>query len=120
MRGCLGAKSDQAVRVRGPMPQSLTIGIFVLGAVMLLLALVSGGFKIFGSEIPGVASRWGRIIAFFLGVVLVGFSLFHFQEGPVAKGADHGSPPLLDPAKAQAANTGANPPPAEDRPPPKP
>jgi PQQ-dependent catabolism-associated CXXCW motif protein len=102
------------------MPQTLTIGIIVLGAVMLLLALVSGGFKIFGSEIPGVASRSARIIAFVIGFVLVGFSLFHFREEPTAKGSDHGSPPILDAAKAQAGNPGANQPPGEDRPAPKP
>jgi hypothetical protein len=76
----------------GAVPQSLTIGIFVLGAVMLLLALVSGGFKIFGSEMPGVASRSARIIAFCIGVLLVGFSLFHFQEEPAQKGPDDRSP----------------------------
>ncbi|MDB5480871.1 MAG: sulfurtransferase [Caulobacteraceae bacterium] len=103
------------------MPQTLIIGIFVLGAVMLLLALVSGGFKIFGSELPGVAGRSGRIIAFAIGVVLVGFSLFHFRDEPPApaKDSDHGSPPVLEAAKAQAANPGATQP-AEDRPAPKP
>ncbi len=64
------------------MPETLNIGIFVLGAVMLLLALVSGGFKIFGSEMPGIASRPARIIAFIIGVLLIGFALFHFKDPP--------------------------------------
>ena len=67
------------------MPQSVAIGILVLGAVMLLLALVSGSFKIFGSEIPTVANRTARVIAFAIGVVLVGFSLMHFQADPGPK-----------------------------------
>ena len=85
------------------MPQTLTIGIFVLGAVMLLLALVSGGFKIFGSEIPGVASRSARIIAFVIGAVLLGFSLLHFREETPAKAADHGDPPVSEVAKGGPA-----------------
>lgn len=98
------------------MPQTLTIGIFVLGAVMLLLALVSGGFKIFGSEMPGVASREARIIAFFIGVLLVGFSLF--QAEPLLKGQNQPKP---TPAPAPPGPEGpvVNPAPAEDHSPPK-
>jgi len=62
------------------MPETLAIGIFVLGAVMLLLALVSGSFKIFGSEMPGLSSRTARVIAFAIGAGLVGFSLYHFKD----------------------------------------
>ena len=54
------------------MPQSLAIGILVLGAVMLLLALAGGSFKIFGSEMPTAVNRSARVIAFGIGVVLVG------------------------------------------------
>jgi PQQ-dependent catabolism-associated CXXCW motif protein len=102
------------------MPQTLIIGIFVLGAVMLLLALVSGGFKIFGSEVPGVASRTARIIAFVIGFGLVGFSLYHFREEPAPEPADHGNPPVSDAANVQAANTTVSGPPADDRPQPRP
>ncbi len=75
------------------MPQSVAIGILVLGAVMLLLALVSGSFKIFGSEIPTVANRTARVIAFAIGVVLVGFSLMHFQADPGPKPQPSPTPP---------------------------
>jgi PQQ-dependent catabolism-associated CXXCW motif protein len=102
------------------MPQTLIIGIFVLGAVMLLLALVSGGFKIFGSELPGVAGRTGRIIAFFLGLILVGFSLFHFNEQPAAKDAAHVDTPAGAPAKTEVAEAAASPPPAAEAQPSKP
>jgi PQQ-dependent catabolism-associated CXXCW motif protein len=105
------------------MPQTLTIGIFVLGAVMLLLALVSGGFKIFGSEMPGVANRSARIIAFVLGLVLVGFSLIHFREDSGAKGDRSSSVApsanaVLPPATADTAVTTH--PAADDHPTPKP
>ncbi|HEX4740117.1 MAG TPA: rhodanese-like domain-containing protein [Caulobacteraceae bacterium] len=107
------------------MPQTLTIGIFVLGAVMLLLALVSGGFRIFGSEMPGVANRSARIIAFVLGLVLVGFSLIHFREEPAAKGAGDRPATVAPSANAvlpsanAATNTGAAHPAADDHPAPK-
>lgn len=45
------------------MPSSLAIAAFVLGAVLLLIALLGGQFKIFGAEVSGVAGRPGRILA---------------------------------------------------------
>ena len=62
------------------MPQSLSIGVFVLGAVLLLLSLVSGGFKIFGSEMPGAANRVARGAAFVIGLFLIGFALWHYSD----------------------------------------
>ncbi len=59
------------------MPESLTIAAFVFGAVLILLSLVSGGFKIFGAEVSGTAGRLGRIVAFVLGLILIAFGLSH-------------------------------------------
>ena len=101
------------------MPQTLAIGIFVLGAVMLLLALVSGGFKIFGSEMPGVASRSARVLAFVIGVVLVGFSLIQFREPPVAKASSNPGLQVPTPASPAASTNIVNRTPAADQPPPK-
>ena len=68
------------------MPESIETGAFVFGAVLVLLALVSGGFKIFGAEIPGTAGKLGRVIAFLLGLVLIGVGLFRSTgHGPVEK-----------------------------------
>jgi PQQ-dependent catabolism-associated CXXCW motif protein len=93
------------------MPETLAIGIFVLGAVMLLLALVSGSFKIFGSEMPGVSSRTARVIAFVIGAGLVGFSLYHFQfEG------DHGPKPASAPAPGAPSQDQPTPVPAAPAP----
>ncbi len=58
------------------MPGNLAIGAFVLGAILLLVSLLSGGFKIFGAEISGTTGKTGKIISFVLGLVFIitGFS----------------------------------------------
>jgi hypothetical protein len=58
------------------MPQTIEIGAFVLGAVLLLLALVSGGFKIFGAEISAAANKPARVIAFLLGLSFIGLGIW--------------------------------------------
>jgi len=58
------------------MPENLGIGLFVLGAVLILIALVGGKFKIFVAEVsPAVTSPFIRIIAFALGVMFILLSL---------------------------------------------
>lgn len=44
-------------------PQNITIAVFVFGAVLILIALLSGGFKIFGVEVSGTTGKLGRIVA---------------------------------------------------------
>ena len=58
------------------MPQSITIAAFVFGAVLLLIALLGGGFKIFGAEVSGSAGKAGRTVAGLAGLVLVCIGLF--------------------------------------------
>ena len=54
------------------MPQSITMAAFVLGAVLLLIAILhGGGFKIFGAEVDGSPGRFGRVFAGLLGVILI-------------------------------------------------
>jgi hypothetical protein len=53
------------------MPPTLSMGAFVVGAVLLLISVLSGGFKIFGAEVSGSAGRFGRVVAFAAGVVLI-------------------------------------------------
>jgi hypothetical protein len=43
------------------MPENLAIGAFVLGSVLLLVSLLSGGFKLFGAEVSGTTGRIGRV-----------------------------------------------------------
>jgi hypothetical protein len=64
------------------MPPSITIAAFVLGAVLLLIAILRGGFKIFGAEVNGTAGRFGRIFAGLLGVILIGIGLFSSLDRP--------------------------------------
>lgn len=108
------------------MPQTLAIGAFVLGAVLLLIAVLKGGFKIFGAEVSSSAGTGGRVIAGVLGLLLlvVGFALGH-QE-PASKpdsvvqntppGSGQAQPPLLRVNQAEAQpqeeDEGQSPPPA--------
>lgn len=57
-------------------PQSITIAAFVFGAVLLLIALLGGGFKIFGAEVSGKAGAFGRPVAGITGMVLLMVGLF--------------------------------------------
>ena len=88
------------------MPQSMTIGAFVLGAVLLLISLVRGGFKIFGAEVSGTAGFLGRPIAFVIGITLI-VTGFYFQYGSTTGN----SPPPLPSASAAAAQDTPVPPP---------
>lgn len=54
------------------MPDSLDIAVFVLGAILILLAIVGGGFKIFGFETSSsINNRWLRFFCLTFGVILL-------------------------------------------------
>ncbi len=53
------------------MPQSIPIAAFAFGAVLLLIALLGGKFKLFGAEVSGTAGRAGRSVAAILGIALI-------------------------------------------------
>jgi hypothetical protein len=57
------------------MPQSTQIAAFILGAVLLLIAVLGGGFTIFGAGVPGRVSTTGRLLAFVLSVVFFALGL---------------------------------------------
>lgn len=58
------------------MPASIKLGAFVFGAVLLLIAILGGNFKLFGAEVAStVTSRWQRFASLLLGVLLVVVSL---------------------------------------------
>ena len=61
------------------MPQNITTAACVLGAVLLLTAILHRSFKIFGAEVEGSTGRFGRIFAGFLGILLI-LSLIHISE----------------------------------------
>jgi hypothetical protein len=64
------------------MPATVTIGAFVFGAVLLLLALVGGGIKIFGAEITGTVGKVARTLAFVLGLVFVTLGITGLDPKP--------------------------------------
>ncbi|MGB8702609.1 MAG: hypothetical protein WCD18_24615 [Thermosynechococcaceae cyanobacterium] len=58
------------------MPDGIEIAAFVFGAILVLIAILGGNFKLFGAEIAeNVPSKLLRIIAFVLGVALLVISL---------------------------------------------
>ncbi len=67
------------------MPQSITIGAFVFGAVLILIALLGGGFKIFAAEIPLAIARPQRFVAAVLGTFFILIGIL----GPPNRGSDH-------------------------------
>ena len=75
------------------MPQSMAIGAFVLGAVLLLISLVRGGFKIFGAEISGTAGFLGRPVAFVIGIILIVTGFYFEQSKSTTDNVSNASPP---------------------------
>lgn len=57
------------------MDSPLAIAVFGFGAVLLLIAVLNGSFKIYGAEISGSAGVVGRIVAGILGLLLITFGL---------------------------------------------
>ena len=58
------------------MPENITIAAFILGAVMLLIAIIGGKFKIFGAEVTPTVGSTGRIFAGVIGSLLVAIGLY--------------------------------------------
>jgi hypothetical protein len=94
------------------MPQTITIAAFVFGAVLLLIALLGGGFKIFGAEVPEKVGRTARVVAAVAGIVFIGIGLFDSfpTQGP------KGNIPKEESSKPHSA-TQPTPPPPVPRPP---
>lgn len=47
------------------MPESIKIGAFVFGAILILIAILGGNFKLFGAEVAAtVSNRWLRFVSF--------------------------------------------------------
>lgn len=55
------------------MPQNIALAAFIIGGVLLLLAVSSGNFKVFGAEMSGAAGRGPRIASGVMGVLLLCF-----------------------------------------------
>jgi len=78
------------------MPDNIPALVFMLGAVLILIALLGGSFKIFGADIPMKLKGRTRIVAGILGTVLIVFSLavFTIQNfSTISKPAGSSNPP---------------------------
>ncbi len=95
------------------MPQSITIAAFVFGAVLLLIAIIGGRFKIFGAEVSEVAGRKGRIVAAVAGIVFIAIGLY----GSFPSQAPRGSTPRKESSPTGPAPEPTRPPPSVLRPP---
>src|SRR5882762_9589230 len=70
------------------MPQSTQIAAFILGAVLLLIALLGGGFSIFGAGVPGKVGTPGRLVAFVLSLIFIAVGLIgSIENSPSQPGA---------------------------------
>lgn len=67
------------------MPENLKIGAFVFGAILVLIALVGGNFKLFGAEVAAtISSRFLRFIAFVLGTTFLVVAMHSPNSGNVS------------------------------------
>lgn len=104
------------------MPQSIMIGLLVLGGVLLLIAITGGNFKIFDAEVDSpVKSAPVRILSGILGLVFIAAALLlnkpaapspaNNSAGGSSAGSATAQP--VGSGGQQAANTGAGSNPAE-------
>ncbi|HEX4133754.1 MAG TPA: hypothetical protein VHY84_03955 [Bryobacteraceae bacterium] len=86
------------------MPQSIAIGLLVLGGVLLLIAILGGNFKIFGAEIgEKISSGPIRLLAGVLGIAFIFLAL---SPGRLASGGD---PPSTTTSPSTPSPTASSP-----------
>lgn len=93
------------------MPQSIMIGLLVLGGVLLLIAITGGNFKIFDAEVDSpVKSAPVRILSGALGLAFIAGALLLNKPAGSAPANNSAGAPAAQPVASggqQAANTGA-------------
>lgn len=71
------------------MPATLVIGFFTLGAILLLIGILGGNFKIFGAEVASsVSNPFIRFLSFVFGIIFIGLSLSNNSVTPKTKSSD--------------------------------
>lgn len=65
------------------MPQNIALAAFIFGGILILLAVSSGSFKVFGAEMSGAAGRGPRLAAGLIGVVLLSFGAWQANRPDV-------------------------------------
>jgi len=83
------------------MPENFATGALLVGALLLLAAVLSGTFKLFGNEIPRVAGRTPRILVALFGAGLIIWSLLSSGQRPEVIA----SPPAAPDKPAASAET---------------
>ncbi len=67
------------------MPENLKIGAFVFGAILVLIALLGGNFKLFGAEVAAtISNRFLRFVAFALGATFLVIAMHSPNPGNVS------------------------------------
>src|SRR5512145_2499266 len=102
------ATDNEAVR----MPENLPLALVIVGAILLLIALLGGQFKLFGAEVPGRVGRASRWMSGLAGVVLIVAGIY--VGSGVMKSLPSTQPPSTEPPSTQLPST--QPPPAQPRP----
>ena len=86
------------------MPPSVQIGLLVVGAILLVLALTKGGLKMFNAEVSESAGQWPRIISGVLGLLFilmsVGMTELRKHEEPAQPKPELPAPVPDDPTPA--------------------
>lgn len=63
------------------MPGNLSIALFVVGAILLLIALLGGQFKLFGAEVSGTVGRASRWMSGLAALILIGAAVLLESTG---------------------------------------
>jgi len=67
------------------MPEDLKIGAFVFGAILVLIALLGGNFKLFGAEVAAtISNRFLRFVAFALGTTFLVVAMHSPNSGTIS------------------------------------
>lgn len=66
------------------MPATIPVGAFIFGAILILIAIVGGGFEIFDVKISGTVGKTGRFIAGLLGAIFIVLGLGLYLLGSSA------------------------------------
>jgi len=97
------------------MPQSITIAAFVLGAVLLLIALLGGNFKIFGAEVSGSPGQGPRMLAGGLGVLFIAIGLLGSLGSSKPDAEQRETPPTHEQGPTTRGSGGSAQPPGVER-----
>ena len=77
------------------MPENIKIGAFVFGAILVLIAILGGNFKLFGAEVAAtISNRFLRFVAFALGAIFLVIATYPSNSGesPIIKGTSSPQP----------------------------